>query len=176
MPARATVWAAALGLTCLACLAADRDWADQFKMTLHVQAGQQKQDGAVDEQPTQAPRGQRRPALHVKAGELIRARWRVQCSAHAKVADVLVHFFVAGEKEAGDMSPPDLRRENVVVESALTQDFDPKDTASSLTPFRIDQPGVYRVQIETRTTSGNFLAEDQATLDVVVEGTDGDQP
>jgi hypothetical protein len=108
--------------------------------------------------------------LRVKAGQRLIATWKVTCTAKRKITNMLVHFYVAGEKAAGQKEAPDLRKPNVAVESAVTMDFDPKDQASATMPFALDAPGAYRVQVETLDQGPKHEHEHAATLDIVVEG------
>src|SRR4051794_16554492 len=67
--------------------------------------------------------------VEARTGERISVRWTLRNSApQAKVPDLLVHFFAAKAEKIGQKNVPKLTQD-VVVETALTMDFKPKDQA-----------------------------------------------
>ena len=144
--------------------------ASDFTATLQVRSSAGKARGVETDTENISSRLARRPVLHVKVGQRLCATWKVTCTAKQKITNMLVHFYVAGEKAAGQREAPDLSKPNVAVEGALTMDFDPKDQASATIPFALDTPGAYRVQVETLDQGPNHEPEHAATLDIVVEG------
>jgi hypothetical protein len=144
--------------------------ASDFSAALQVRSPGGKATGVEIDAGGVSSRLARRPVLRVKVGQRLRATWKVTCTAKGKIANMLVHFYVAGEKAAGQKEAPDLRKPNVAVESAVTMDFDPKDQASATMPFALDAPGAYRVQVETLDQGPKHEHEHAATLDIVVEG------
>lgn len=113
----------------------------------------------------------KRPVMHVKVGERLTAKWAIKYVGKTKLTNMIVHFYVAGEQEAGQMLAPDLQESNVAVESAVTMDFESGDGASATMPFALDKPGAYRVQIEVidQTSDGTHKHDHAATLDIVVD-------
>lgn len=163
-------WAMLVIAVAAALAAAGAAPAADFAMTLQVQSPQGKATGVETDTGDVSSELAQRPVLRVKAGQQLRATWKVTSTAQRKIADVLVHFYVAGETAAGQKDAPDLSKPNVAVESAVTMDFDPKDHVSATMPFALDAPGAYRVQIETLDQGAEHEHECASTLDVVVEG------
>jgi len=111
-----------------------------------------------------------RAVLHLKAGERVKVKWTLT-NSHAKDSfkNVLVHFFVVKEDQAGQQVVPKLGR-GVVVESALTMDFGPGDKSGGDLSFTIDAPGAYLLRLETIGTAVEPEAHEHfAALDLVVD-------
>jgi hypothetical protein len=111
-----------------------------------------------------------RPVLTVKAKSRITARWKLT-NTDPKVTfkDVVVHFFAVKEEKAGQVTVPKLNKD-VAAESALTMDFEPKDSTRGELAFTIDTPGVYLLRVETiGAANGADGHEHFAAVDVVVE-------
>jgi len=78
---------------------------------------------------------------------------------------VVVHFYIALEKKAGQHDLPDLNQD-VFTETAFEMDFKPGGKAGQRSTFRIDKPGVYLVRVETRNTQSDH--EHFAAIDLVI--------
>lgn len=144
--------------------------ASDFAATLQVRSPAGKASGVEIDTEDVSSQPARRPALHVKVGQRLCATWSVTCTAKEKIENILVHFYVAGEKVAGQSEAPDLSKPNVAVEGAVMMDFDPKDQASATMPFALGTPGAYRVQVEALDQGPKHEPQCAATLDLVVEG------
>jgi len=158
------------GLLAVAAFSAGVASASDFAATLQVQSPAGKASGVETDVGDVSSRLAQRPVLRVKARQRLRATWTVTCTAKGKISDVLVHFYVAGEKAAGRREAPDLSKPNVAVEGAVMMDFDPKDQASATIPFALETPGAYRVQVEMLDQGPKHEQRHAATLDIVVEG------
>jgi len=138
-------------------------------MDLEVKAGKESKKGQADV-TVMATKPKARPVLVAEASKPIRVHWKVTSTAtKGEAKDVLIHFFVVTLAEVGQSTVPKLDKD-VVSESALTMDFQPKDKASGELEFRIEKPGVYLVRVETRDTASEPGGHDHfAALDLVVK-------
>ncbi|MBI1367625.1 MAG: hypothetical protein GC162_03110 [Planctomycetes bacterium] len=143
--------------------------ADEFKAQLDLSAGDARQSGVEADGAKLADPLVPRPVLHLKVGQLAAAHWKVSCISDQKIPNMLVHFYIAGEDHVGDRTEPDLSKKNVAVESAVSMDFEPGDATSADMPFRIDEPGAYRVQIETLDAARQHQHEHASVMDIIVE-------
>ncbi len=123
----------------------------------------------VDQTPPEHGKNPR-PVLKAKAGEPIKIQWMLtNIYPHKTLENVVVHFYVARQKEVGQKPTPDLGVEaNVVLESAFEMDFKPGAKAGARNTLRIDRPGVYLIRVESRQTQSDH--EHFAAVDLVVEG------
>src|SRR5579871_2101382 len=122
--------------------------ADHFTVQLKVQAG----NASLTADSDIAALGvvpKKRGVLKIKAGERVQVHWTLKnTDAKQSVKDVLVHFFAVKEAELGQKTTPKLNKD-VVIETALTMDFNPKDKAEGNATLKIEQPGPYLVRVET---------------------------
>ncbi|MBI1371743.1 MAG: hypothetical protein GC159_03140 [Phycisphaera sp.] len=177
MPTRPTVTAIVLTLGAMALLgAAGPARAGDFEATLEIASADAKQKAVEMDVPAASAKPIERPVFHVKAGQPLRSKWRVTCVADAKVVDIVVHFYIAHEDKVGQATQPDLSEDNVSVESAVTMDFDPRDFTSADMPFTLDEPGAYRVQVETLGSTPGAGHGHAATLDLVVDPVEPAKP
>lgn len=117
-----------------------------FSLVLNVSDGKTRQSVETERQrPAIAP--MRRTIVEGSTGSQFTSDWKVTRAAKDTAADVLVHFYVVRLDKTGE-APPPLDPKRVVVESALTMDFPPGETARASMPFRVDGPGVYLIRIE----------------------------
>ena len=125
-------------------------WAGPFTIDLKAQAGKASQTAHAETLTRKLgtkpkPRG----VLEVKAGERVTVRWTLgQGNPKDTAKDILVHFFVVKEAKAGQQAVPKLDQ-GVVVESALTMDFQPSDKTEGELTFVIAKPGPYLLRLET---------------------------
>lgn len=109
-----------------------------------------------------------RAVLEVQAGDTITIKWTLASTAPKEtVKDVLVHFYAVKINKAGDPPPPKLEKD-VLLETALTMDFKPKDKSEVEHSLRVEKPGTYLLRLETIGAAGGPNDHEHfATLDVV---------
>lgn len=159
IPAWAVFWLAANPAPLLA---------EHAKISLDVASGGDQVTAFVDQTPPEHGKNPR-PVLKVKAGSPIKVQWMLKnVYPHKTLEGVVVHYYVARQKEPGQAATPDLSVEaNVVRESAIEMDFKPGAKAGARETLKIDEPGAYLVRIETRQTNSDH--EHFAAVDLVVE-------
>ena len=111
-----------------------------------------------------------RAILNVKAGERVKVRWTLT-NRHDKATfkNIVIHFFVVKQERIGQQDIPKLNK-GVLVESALTMDFEPKDRTKGELTFTIDMPGAYLIRVETIGAAADAEGHEHfAALDLVLE-------
>jgi hypothetical protein len=142
--------------------------AGSFDIDFKVEADKMTKTAQADSTAAGA-KPKERPVLTVKAGTRLTARWKLTNTEKATFKDVVVHFFVVKEEKAGQATVPKLNKD-VAAESALTMDFEPKDSTRGELAFTLDTPGVYLLRVETiGAGNGGDGHEHFAAVDVVVE-------
>ncbi len=107
-----------------------------------------------------------RPVLKAKVNDPIHINFLLtNVYPHKKLENVVVHFYIALEKKAGQHDLPDLNQD-VFTETAFEMDFKPGGKAGQRSTFRIDKPGVYLVRVETRNTQSDH--EHFSAVDLVI--------
>jgi hypothetical protein len=139
--------------------------ANHLQMVLSVQGTQSAAKGNTDRTPPQEGT-QPRPVVKLKAGETLEVRWFVKNVDKKPVDDMVVHFFIAPEEQAGQKSVPDPRKE-VTAENAFAIGLAPSASTHGTLRLPIHEPGVYLVRIESLFTQRDH--EHFAAVDVVVE-------
>lgn len=137
-----------------------------FDARLEVSRGRNQE--TAGSQPS-GPRNplSKRASLSGTTAEPFTAKWKITRSGKDEAKEVLVVFYVVKIDRPGQAAPQEPN--DPVVQSALTMDFPPGDSASATQPFRIDQPGVYLVRIETRADPAGPALE-HAEIELVVKG------
>ena len=109
-----------------------------------------------------------RAVLEVQAGDTITIKWTLASTAPKEpVKDVLVHFYAVKINKSGDSPPPKLDK-GVLLETALTMDFKPKDKTEGELSLQVDKPGVYLLRLETSfKTADQETRQPFATLDLI---------
>jgi hypothetical protein len=149
-----------------ALLAAPASRGDSFAIDLKVQGGKASQ--VVHAQPARGAKPKTRAVFKVKAGGRITVHWTLtRTDPKVAVKNVLVHFFVDREAKTGQRAVPRLVK-GVVLESALTMDFNPKDKTQGEFQFTIRQSGSYLVRLETIGATAKDGREHFAALDLEV--------
>lgn len=161
--ARGFTFASVLALVLMADLARGAG----FEAVLEVTAGK-NQITAISEPARSRKPLDKRPVLNGSAGAHLTAKYKVTRSGKDAAKDVLVHFYAVRIDQLGQ-APPPLDPQRVAIESALTMDFPPGDSAAATLPFQIDGPGVYLVRVEMRGNSEEPGNEDYAAIDLVVK-------
>jgi hypothetical protein len=122
--------------------------AHHFTIDLEAKSAANAQKAGTD---TLAPgiKNHLRPVLDVNAGQPVKVQWTLtNRDARESFKNVLVHFFVVKEDQAGQQRVPELKK-GVAVESALTMDFRPGERARGELTFTLNTPGVYLLRLET---------------------------
>jgi hypothetical protein len=143
-------------------------FADHFAVSLEVSDGKAKQAAGTESDPPKDPAVAPRPVFNAPADAQLAATWKITATGKEPLKDVLVHFYVVRIDRAGQ-SPPPLEPKDVVLESALTMDFEPKTGTGATLKFRVPQPGTYLVRIETQGGAEKKTHEHFAAIDVVVK-------
>ncbi len=122
--------------------------ADDFAIDLEARQGKASRTAHAGQLAIGA-RAKPRGLLVVKAGERVTVKWTLTRTASKEVVkDVVVHLFVVKEEKAGQRAVPKLDRD-VLAETAMTMDFNPKDRAHGDLTFSIEKPGTYLLRLET---------------------------
>jgi len=147
--------------------------ADQFTIDLEVKgpkAGRTVHAEAAATGPLElGAKPKPRAILEIQAGDTITIKWTLTSIAPKEtVKDVLVHFYAVKIDKAGDRPPPKLDK-GVLLETALTMDFKPKDKSEGELNLLVDKAGVYLLRLETSFKHVDAEAlEPFATLDLIV--------
>lgn len=138
-----------------------------YAVSLDVSDGTNKLS-VHNDSPKPQPPDEKRPSMAGHADAQFTATWKVARRAKDEAKDVLVHFYVVRLDRAGQ-APPALAPQRVPIESALTMDFPPGHSAGATLKFRVDQPGIYLVRVETRPGSDDSDHEDFAAMELAVK-------
>ena len=139
--------------------------AEHAKINLDVAAGGNNVSAHVDQTPPEWGKNPR-PVIKAKVNDPIRIQYLLtNVYPHKTLENVVVHFFIAGQKTVGQKELPDLKGD-VVMETAFDMDFKPGSKAGRRSTFKIEAPGVYLIRIETRNTQSDH--EHFAAIDLVV--------
>lgn len=143
--------------------------ADEFSIELRLQAGAalktaQGQAAALGVKPKP------REVVRVKARQPLRVDWTLKNVDAAKTfKNVIVHFVTVKQDRQGQLNVPKLDK-GVVAESAVTVDFNPKESARGRLVFAVETPGSYLMRLETiGVAAGADGQEYFAALDLMVE-------
>ena len=123
---------------------------------------------AVSPKARPESRPESRPVLEGKRDEEFTLQWTMRNAGKKPIEDVLVHFFVAEQDQTGQREPPNLRPERVVLEGALTMDFNSTNSAIGTLSFRAPKPGDYLVRVEARNLPEEMLEQPAAALDLKI--------
>jgi hypothetical protein len=108
-----------------------------------------------------------RAVLEVQAGDQVTVKWTLTSTSKDTIKDVLVHSYAVKISKAGDPPPPKLAKD-VLLETALTMDFKPKDKSHGELTLKPEKPGVYLLRLETIVDAANHQDHEHfATLDLV---------
>jgi len=111
-------------------------------------------------------RPESRSVIEGKTNEEFTLHWTMRNAGKTLIEDVLVHFFVAEEDQLGQRAVPNLRPEKVVLEGALTMDFNSTNSATGTLSFRIQKPGAYLVRVEAQNLPDAVIEPPVAALDL----------
>lgn len=140
--------------------------AEHAKITLDVESAGEKKTAYVDQTPP--PTGKNpRPVLKVRAGRPIRAQWMfTNVYPNKTLQNVVMHFYVVKQSAVGQKELPPIG-DDVTLETAFDMDFKPGAKAGGRHTFKIEEPGVYLIRVESVQTGSDH--EHFAAIDVVVE-------
>lgn len=145
--------------------------AEHAKIQLEVSGRREQVAANVDQTPPEWGKNPR-PVLKVRPGEPVKVQFILtNVYPHKTLENVVVHFFVVRQEKTGQKEIPDLKGD-VILESAFDMDFKPGGKAGQRTTFKIAEPGIYLVRVETRNTQSDH--EHFAAIDLVV--TQDDRP
>ncbi len=154
-----------LAVPMMAIVLTSRVQAEHAKISLEVATAREQVTAFVDQTPPESGKNPR-PVLKAKVNEPIRINYLLtNVYPHKTLENVVVHFFIAPQKKAGQKELPDLKGD-VVMETAFDMDFKPGSKAGQRSTLKITTPGVYLVRIETRNTQSDH--EHFAAIDLVV--------
>lgn len=138
-----------------------------YELSLEIRDGKEKLITA--NRPVEAGKSAAKRALMEGRSDVqFTAIWKVKRTGKDEAKDVLVHFYVVRIGRLGE-APPPLEPKRVVIESALTMDFPPEESAGAQLKLKVNEPGVYLVRIEVRPNGDEPGHEDFAALDLVIK-------
>jgi hypothetical protein len=142
--------------------------AEHAKISLEAAVGAKQVTAFVDQTPPDWGKNPR-PVIQATAGEPIRINYVLtNVYPHKTLPNVVVHFFIAPQKKAGQKELPDLK-DDVVIESAFEMDFKPGGKAGQRMTLKISTPGTYLIRVESRNTQSDH--EHFAAIDLIVGPT-----
>lgn len=139
----------------------------RYELSLEMAAGKEKLISKSRPAEPGKP-AEKRAAMEGRTDAQFTATWKVMRTGKDEAKDVLVHFYVVRIGRPGE-APPPLEPRRVVIESALTMDFPPGETAGAAVKFRVDAPGTYLVRIEARPNADEAGHEEFAAMDLVIQ-------
>jgi hypothetical protein len=109
----------------------------------------------------------KRPLAKVKAGEPLMLRFFLTNTyPHGVKKDVTVRYYVVREEKQGQKNVPDLKT-GTVTEGRFKMNFKPNCRVGAQVHFKINEPGIYLLRIETLNTDSDH--EHFAAIDVRVD-------
>lgn len=141
--------------------------AEHFNIELTVKGAHDQATAHADTDPPHEGVNPR-PLCHARKGEELTLQFFVGSNfPHDTIKGVVIHYYIAPEKEAGKKSPPDPSKP-AVLEGSFKMDFKPETGRVGLRQrLHIDQPGAYVVRIESEHSDSDH--EHFAALDLVIE-------
>jgi hypothetical protein len=157
------------GLAALALLAlSPRARAEHFDILLTVRSAAGMAESGWDTDPPEGGLHDRQ-VVTAKAGEDLTLEWRLRSEfPHGTMKKVGIRIFVAPEAALNQrpLPPPGAER---VVNFGFTADFLPKHSGRGQLHFRVTQPGLYLVRLQSENTLAEHGHEHFAALDLKVE-------
>jgi hypothetical protein len=116
--------------------------------------GEEVASAGADTEPPTGGRN-RRPLATVKAGEELALQFiLINTYPHGVKKDVTVRYYLVREQKRGQKSVPDLR-EGVVTRGEFKMNFKPACRVGARVLFRIKEPGIYLLRVETLNTDSD---------------------
>ncbi len=137
-----------------AAIAAPAAWAEHAVIKLQVSGPDGRQESFADQEP---PLGgiKRRPRMTVKRGDpLIFEFLLTNAYPHKQIDGVTVRYFVVRTGAFGVKELPDLKSA-AVTQGTVGMNFKPKCRVGARFNFRIDEPGIYLVRVDTQNTQSD---------------------
>jgi hypothetical protein len=108
-----------------------------------------------------------RPSLKVKAGQpLVVQFFYTNTYPHAETPDVTIRYYVARVDKIGQKTAPDLGK-GTITRGSFTLNFKPKARVGARLAFKIPEPGIYLLRVESANSKSDH--EHFSAIDVVVE-------
>ena len=142
--------------------------AESFIVTLELEGAHTKQsttNGVVISHMIAKPR----PVFEGRVNEPLKVRYCFSPKSGAPMEDVLVHAYVTPESQLNQMSPPTLKSDVVILESALLMDFKTNHIAQASFSFKVNRPGIFLVRVEALDFGNSGLDEPFAALDLEIK-------
>ena len=139
--------------------------AEHATINLQVIGSQDQQEASADQEP---PFGgvNPRPRLTVKVGDpLVLQFILTNVYPHGVLKDVTVRYVVVSTGKFGATETPELTQ-GVVTQGAATFHFKPKCRVGARLAFRIVEPGIYMVRVDTLNTKSDHEHFSAIDLDV----------
>ncbi len=153
LPLRFSLWLLPLFLL-FAGLATSTAYGEHAAINLKVIGPDGTHQASADQEPP--PGGVNpRPRMTVHAGDpLVLHFILTNVYPHGVLKDVTVRYFVARTKEFGAKEVPD-PSDGVVTQGAATLNLKPKCRVGARLQFRINEPGIYVVRVDTQNTQSD---------------------
>lgn len=137
-----------------------------FRLDPETGMSKEEANAFADQEPP--PGGvQPRPLFKVKAGEPLALQFYLTNTyPHGEVRDVTVVYFVAREDKPRQKTLPELGK-GVVTQGRFLMNFKPKCKVGARVLFRIDDPGVYLLRVQTENTQSDH--EHFSAIDIEVK-------
>jgi hypothetical protein len=144
--------------------------AEHSKILLKVESAAGTAESADDDEP---PGGGpvERVVAKVQTGKPLWMQFTLtNIYPHEIREDVVVRYYVVRIDKAGQKltpPPPDGQAADVIAQGQVQMDFKPACRVGARLKFRLREPGVYRVRVETANSKSDH--EHFATIDVIAE-------
>lgn len=168
---RLEVWAAFLaGVSCVLAVSPAR--AEHGSIDLQV-VGPENTAKATSDQEPPAGGNKEPPVLEVQAGEpLVLQFFLTNLYPHGIVEDVTVRYYVVQTDRLGKKPRPELKgNDGVVTRGQVTMNFKPKCRVGARLRFRVSEPGLYLVRVET-DSGGDREHEHFSAIDLKASGSE----
>lgn len=140
-----------------------------IELTVGTPDGEKEATATTDEEP---PVGgvKKPPVLEVKAGEpLVLQFFLTNLYPHGIIKNTTVRYYVVKTDRLGRKPRPELKTmDGVVAFGKATMDFKPKCRVGARLQFRLPEPGLYLVRVET-DSHGDRNHEHFATIDLTAD-------
>jgi hypothetical protein len=145
--------------------------AGPFAVTLELQ-GQKAAQSVTNPPSLKQSAPAVRPVLRAGIDEPLKVRFRVAHTGGTEVQYAVIHLYVAPEEKLNQMPAPNLKSDQIILESALSTRFKTGETvaAQGTLSFRISHPGFYLVRVEGLDIDPAEIEMPYADIDVEVKG------
>ena len=139
---------------CILSMVPSAIWAEHSAINLRVIGPKDQQESFADEEP---PAGgvNPRPRFTVHAGDpLVLQFILTNVYPHEVIKNVSVRYYVVRTGKLGVKQSPKLTK-GVVTQGKATLNLKPKSRVGARLKFRIEEPGIYLVRVETQNTQSD---------------------